>query len=132
MDVNFNHREPIYLQVIRYFKEQIASGGLQAGQVIPSRRELADLLKINPNTAQRCYKEMEAEGLIFTEGNSPSRITTDESILSSIRTELISGAVDTFIAAIHNINVELDELIHIVTDRYAMDRGHMKGEDRND
>lgn len=62
--MNMNNRDPVYVQVVRYFKEQIATGMLEPGQEIPSRRELANRLKINPNTAKRAYKEMEEAGLI--------------------------------------------------------------------
>ena len=94
MDVKFNNRDPVYVQVIQHFKEQIAKGYFEPGQEIPSRRELANQLKINPNTAQRAYKEMEEQGLIFTEGNLPSRITKDEQMLKMVREELIVEAVD--------------------------------------
>lgn len=63
MSSTFNKREPIYLQVIKDFKVKIVSGQLQPGQEVPSRRELATQLKINPNTVQRAYKEMEEERL---------------------------------------------------------------------
>ena len=82
LDVSFNNRDPVYLQVVRYFKEELATGKLEPGQVIPSRREVAGLFKINPNTAQKAYKEMEEQRLIITEGNSPSRITTDGQVLN--------------------------------------------------
>ncbi|WP_409296726.1 GntR family transcriptional regulator [Peribacillus sp. SCS-26] len=123
MDVTFNNRDPVYLQVVRYFKEQIAIGNLQAGQEISSRRELAGLLKINPNTAQKAYKEMEEQGLITTEKNFPSRITTDERILGSVREELILEAVHSFIEAVRPINVSLDELLDKVSERYAQPDG---------
>ncbi len=114
MKIQFNHREPVYLQVIRYFKEEIARGNLEPGQEIPSRRELANQLKINPNTAQRAYKEMEEEGLIFTEGNMPSRITRDEMVLKRVREELLMEAVQNFIASIRAIDVSLDEALRLV------------------
>ncbi|MBM7565719.1 GntR family transcriptional regulator [Paenibacillus sacheonensis] len=117
MEVKFNNRDPVYLQVVRHFKEEIATGKIAKGQVIPSRRELAGTLQINPNTAQKAYKEMEEQGLIVTEGNSPSRITTDEQVLQSIRGELIADAVDAFVASIHNIHVPVDELLAIVKHR---------------
>lgn len=117
MEVKFNNRDPVYLQVVRHFKEEIATGRLAKGQVIPSRRELAQTLQINPNTAQKAYKEMEEQGLIVTEGNSPSKITSDEQVLQSIRGELIADAVDAFVASIHNIHVPVDELLAIVKHR---------------
>jgi GntR family transcriptional regulator len=124
MSVMFNSRDPIYLQVVRYFKEQITTGKLEAGQEIPSRRELAALLKINPNTAQKSYKEMEEQGLITTEGNSPSKITRDERILNAIRDELIRDAVDSFITTIKNINMPVDELLHVIKEKYVAVRSN--------
>lgn len=107
MSVNFNKRDPVYVQVIRHFKEQIATGILEPGQEIPSRRELANRLKINPNTAQRAYKEMEEAGLIYTERNLPSKITKDEAILRQVREELIDEAVDSFVHSIRSFKYQL-------------------------
>ncbi|MBT2757991.1 GntR family transcriptional regulator [Mesobacillus foraminis] len=118
MNVTFNNRDPVYLQVVRYFKEQIAIGKLGPGQDIPSRRELAAMLKINPNTAQKAYKEMEEQDLIFTERNFPSRITTNTEVLNSVRAELITEAVDSFVNAIKPINVPLDELLSLIKVKY--------------
>lgn len=127
MNVKFNNRDPVYVQVVRYFKEQIAKGFFEPGQEIPSRRELAHRLKINPNTAQRAYKEMEEQGLIFTEGNLPSRITRDEVVLKKVRKELIMEAVETFVHSVRTINVPLEEVLQIVREYYEKAdyvRGH--------
>jgi len=126
-EITFNNRDPLYLQVVRYFKVLIATGRLQAGQTIPSRRELGTQLKINPNTAQRAYKEMEDQLLIVTAGNSPSRITSEDRILQNIRTELLSDAVDALFASVHNIDVSLAELQHLVSSKY----NHIREIDRD-
>lgn len=119
MEINLNNRDPVYIQVIRYFKEQIATGMFEPGQEIPSRREIANRIKINPNTAQRAYKEMEEQGLIYTERNLPSRITKDEQILGAVREELIVEAVDSFIRSIRSINVPVDEVLDLVKEQYT-------------
>jgi GntR family transcriptional regulator len=119
MDINFNNRDPVYLQIIRYFKEKIAIGELQPGEGIPSRRELANQMKVNPNTAQRAYKEMEQQGLIYTERNQPSKITTDTEILSSVREELLIEAVDLFVTSVRSINVPVEELLELVRAKYT-------------
>jgi len=116
--MNFNKRDPVYVQVVRLFKEKIATGIYEPGQDIPSRRELANQLKINPNTAQRAYKKMEEAGLIYTEGNNPSKITKDEDILGKVREELILEAVDAFLTAVRPINVPLDEMIGLIKEKY--------------
>src|SRR5690625_2211754 len=118
MKLNFNTRDPVYVQVIRYFKEQIATGMLEPGQEIPSRRELAKKLKINPNTAQRAYKEMEEEGLIYTERNLPSKITKDVNKINAVREELLMEAVCTFVRAVKPINISIDELVQLVTEKF--------------
>lgn len=126
---SFNSREPVYLQVVRHFKEWIATGRLKAGMTIPSRRELAVLAKINPNTAQRAYREMEEQRLIVTEGNAPSRITGDERILRSIRAELLEDAVNQFMDLIKNIDVTTDELLELVRAKHGEARNGGKTAD---
>lgn len=116
--MKFNNRDPVYVQVIRHFKEQIAKGFYAPGQEIPSRRELANQLKINPNTVQRAYKEMEEQQLIYTEGNLPSCITKDEEVLKSVRHELIHEAVHVFVSSIQSINAPLPEVIALVQQKY--------------
>lgn len=118
MEIKFNNRDPVYVQVVRHFKQQIATNMLEPGQEMPSRREMARELKINPNTVQRAYKEMEEQGLIYTEGNLPSKVTKDEEMLQSVREELILEAVDKFITAIHSIQVPFDEVVTILRSKY--------------
>ncbi|WP_040207391.1 GntR family transcriptional regulator [Neobacillus jeddahensis] len=119
MNVNFNNRDPVYLQIVRYFKEKIAIGELEPGEEIPSRRELANQMKVNPNTAQRAYKEMEEQGLIYTEKNHPSKITTDQNILGQVRNELLVEAVDVFVTSVRSINVPVEELLDLVRVKYT-------------
>jgi GntR family transcriptional regulator len=119
MNVNFNNRDPVYLQIVRYFKEKIAIGELEPGEEIPSRRELANRMKVNPNTAQRAYKEMEEQGLIYTEKNHPSKITTDNKVLGKVREELLLEAVDMFVTSVRSINVPVEELLDLVRVKYT-------------
>jgi DNA-binding transcriptional regulator YhcF (GntR family) len=119
MKMKFNTRDPVYVQVIRHFKERIAGGQLEPGEEIPSRRELANQLKINPNTAQRAYKEMEEQGLIYTERNTPSKITRERKVLEAVREELLLEAVDTFIGSVRPINVPVEELLNMIKEKYT-------------
>ena len=66
--VHLDHRDarPIYLQIMDNIRTQLASGILQPGDKLPSVRELAQKLSINPNTIQRAYRELEAKGIIQT------------------------------------------------------------------
>ncbi len=119
MKLELNNREPIYMQVIMHFKQQMATGALKAGEEVPSRRELAVMLNINPNTVQKAYKEMEDLGLIKTERNFPSTITQDEQVLQSIRMQLINEATTAYIETMKKINVPVEEVVRAVKESYA-------------
>lgn len=64
IQVNYRDPRPIYEQVRDGFRQLILSGALPEGEKLPSVRELAASLAINPNTIQRAYRELEAEGCI--------------------------------------------------------------------
>ena len=64
--INLDYRDarPIYLQICDGYRDQILSGVLQQGDRLPSVRELATQLTINPNTIQRAYRELELQGWV--------------------------------------------------------------------
>ncbi len=64
--LDYRDTRPIYSQIIDSVKDQIAAGILQAGERLPSVRELAAQLAINPNTIQRSYRALESDGWIVT------------------------------------------------------------------
>ena len=64
--LDYRDARPIYSQITDGFRQQILAGVLQEGDKLPSVRELASSLTINPNTIQRAYRELEAEGWIAT------------------------------------------------------------------
>ena len=66
ISINYRDPRPIYAQVRDAFQQLIISGVLQPDAKMPSVRELAGELAINPNTIQRAYRELEAEGYIFS------------------------------------------------------------------
>ncbi|MCG6955811.1 MAG: GntR family transcriptional regulator [Gemmatimonadetes bacterium] len=66
---------PIYRQIVRHVQEDIAQGRLQAGDKLPSHRELAAELVIAPLTVKRAYDELEGQGLIATERGRGTFVT---------------------------------------------------------
>jgi len=55
---------PIYLQIVEYLRSAIAAGVFRPGEALPSLRALAIELKVNPNTVQRAYDEMDRQGIV--------------------------------------------------------------------
>ena len=64
--LDYRDAKPIYIQIIDNIRSQIAADVLQPGDKLPSVREMAAQLSINPNTIQRAYREMEQQGIIQT------------------------------------------------------------------
>jgi GntR family transcriptional regulator len=62
--LDYRDARPIYTQITDNFRNQILTGILQQGDKLPSVRELAADLSINPNTIQRAYRELEIGGWI--------------------------------------------------------------------
>lgn len=60
-------QEPIYAQITRQIKQQILSGTMQAGDALPSIRQLAKDLRISVITTKRAYEDLEADGFILTQ-----------------------------------------------------------------
>lgn len=68
MDIFISNADgrPIYEQIVRQIKEQILSGKLQEGEMLPSMRLLARELRISVITTKRAYEELEREGFLYT------------------------------------------------------------------
>ena len=64
VQLDYRDSRPIYTQISDTFREQILTGVLEAGERLPSVRDLAAQLAINPNTIQRSYRELEIQGWI--------------------------------------------------------------------
>lgn len=118
MKLELDNKSPIYLQIIKYIKQQIVIGELNPGDIVPSRREMALELNVNLNTVQRAYKEMGDMGIINTFKNYQSSITTDENILKNIKLELINESLDVFIENMKAIKVTKEEVLQIIDEKY--------------
>lgn len=66
IQINQRSTTPLYEQLTQQMKELIAKGILQEGEQLPSVRELASQVVINPNTVSKAYKELERQGVIVT------------------------------------------------------------------
>lgn len=67
MELNYGDHRPIYEQIKEKTKEYIVNGMFSEHEKLPSVREVAAQLAINPNTIHRAYRELEAEGYIYSQ-----------------------------------------------------------------
>ena len=66
ISLNYRGTGPIYQQLKDKLRKMILSGAIAEGEKLPSVRELAGELAINPNTIMRAYRELESEGYVYT------------------------------------------------------------------
>ena len=86
--INYGHSKPIYEQVKDGLRQLMLSGVLAENAKLPSVRELAVKLTINPNTIQRAYRELEAEGYIVSVPGKGSFVASNNSALEARMAEL--------------------------------------------
>ncbi|MCI5679729.1 MAG: GntR family transcriptional regulator [Bacteroidales bacterium] len=122
--LELNPSEPVYLQIVSFVKRQIFIGIVEQGESLPSRREMAALLKINPNTVQKAFRLLEEEGLVVTPPNAVSIIHWDEEIYAAIQKELTAGLVVDFVAQAKANGLTLDMVMALLKDAWA------KGDER--
>jgi GntR family transcriptional regulator len=75
--MEFNENQAIYLQIADYFCENIIQRKWQKGEKIPSIREIAVKVEVNPNTAMRTYNYLQEKGIIFNKRGIGYFVTDD-------------------------------------------------------
>ena len=75
--VNPKSKQPLYEQLVDQLRKQLFLGVIEAGQALPSVRQLATELGINPNTIQKAYRRMEEEGMIISVPGRGSFVSDD-------------------------------------------------------
>ena len=117
MEFEFDNNTPIYMQLVNNIKLCIISGKLKSGERLPSVRELAFMLKVNPNTVQKAYKLLEDEGLIASRAGAKSYVVVTEAKLAEIRVELLEADAQEAVAKLKLMGVSKEEA-HNLIDRF--------------
>lgn len=105
-----NKRQAVYLQIVEYVERLIYLDKVENGDVLPSRRELAVILEINPNTSQKAFKAMEEQGLIQTNSNSASYLAYTDEKREEIKQKFTRSFVVEFVERAKLNGMELEQL----------------------
>ena len=111
--LDYRDARPIYAQIIDSMKEQISAGILQTGEKLPSVRELASQLTINPNTIQRAYRALEAEGWIVTVPGKGCFVSANGNCREQERQRLL-GMLEETCAALTALGMTREEIAEIL------------------
>ncbi len=120
MHIHISTRDgvPIYLQIVRQIKHQVASGILAPGAELPSIRDLAEKLLVNPNTVARAYRELETAGLVEKRRTAGTYVTEGASPLARReKLRLLSGRIDNLLAEAAQMVVPLEDLLDLLQQR---------------
>ena len=122
MDYNFDNERPIYIQLVEMIRIDIVSGKFKKGQKLPSVRELALMMKVNPNTMQKALVELENEKLIYTERTNGKYVTEDKKLIENAKKELAQEKVNNYLKSMQDIGINYDSAI-----RYLQELGGKNG-----
>lgn len=111
MQLRFDPERPIYQQLIDEFKRAVARGELKPGDRIPSQRDLATQARVNPNTVQRAYREMEWMGLVETLRGQGTFVTNEPEFLADLRAEMADEAIRRFIGDMRALGFTAQEIL---------------------
>ena len=107
--------EPIYAQVVRQVREGVATGRLRAGDRLPSVRDLARDLVINPNTIAAAYRDLERAGLIHTHrGRGTFIAEPPEAGPARERRRLLQKHVDALLTEAAHLGLTEEEIMEQV------------------
>ncbi|ABR46371.1 regulatory protein GntR, HTH [Alkaliphilus metalliredigens QYMF] len=112
--MEFNNSKPIYLQIIDYIKKQLIRGELKGGDKISSQREFAQQMKVNPNTVQRAYREMESMQLVETIRGQGTFICNQEEMLAVIQEEMAGDLLRHFIEEMYSLGYSKEAMVQLI------------------
>ena len=111
MNFEFKNDSPIYTQLTYFLKVYIISGKLKPNEKLPSVRDLALKLKINPNTVQKSLEKLEQENLIYTERTNGKYVTTNIELIKKIKNELALEKITNYLNDMQNLGFTKQEAI---------------------
>ena len=105
-------------KLLAFIKYSIASGSIKPNEQLPSYRELAVKLRINPNTVAKVYRTLEAEGIVELRKGIGVFVSSKVNTITKMeKIRIISERIDIAIVESVNLNIEESEFKKIVSDR---------------
>lgn len=115
--LDFKSGVPICDQIVNGFIKLKALGALKGGDQLPSVRALASKFSVNPNTVQKSYAILEANGIIYSVKGKGSFISDDEAAANAV----LQSAKQDFITAVRRaaeLGLGSDEMIELINQNF--------------
>lgn len=115
MDLEFDDKMPIYLQIMDRIKMDIVTQKLKANDKLPSVREMSSILKVNPNTLQRAYQELERLGIVYTQRGMGTFVGERDTMVDELKQEMAREVMDSFILRMKRLGFSEQEIIERIS-----------------
>lgn len=120
MEFSIDHKSgvPFYRQVIEQIKFGIANGELGPGDRLPTVRQLAVDLSINPNTVVRAYRELEIEGILDTQQGSGTFVGNERPEIDRLEKQrMLDQIVTDLMARAASYGLTIDDVLAALRQR---------------
>ncbi len=117
-NIDFSSPLPIYRQLIYMIKLEILSGRLNDGDQLPPIRELAKILKLNPNTVAKAYYTLDEEGFIESKRGSGNWVNYKKVNLDSLRKGMVEDELKSFLERVFSLGASIEDIKKLIK-RYS-------------
>ncbi len=124
--MDFDLARPIYQQIIDDFKKQMIRGELRKGERIPSQREYAERVRINPNTVQRAYREMENMKMVETLRGQGTYVNISDEGLQMLKNEMARALLRNFVLEMRALGFDDEETVKMLQAEQTRGEGDNK------
>ncbi|KYC87832.1 GntR family transcriptional regulator [Bacillus velezensis] len=111
MENEFQSSKPIYLQIADRVYYRLIRSELSPGDKLPSVREMAVQMKVNPNTIQRTYSEMERLGIVETRRGQGTFVAERSDLKVELKDRLTKDVFKRFIQEMAELGLSPEEMI---------------------
>ncbi len=116
MQFEIDERQPIYRQIMDALIRQIARGHWPPGGKLPSIREVAEGVRVNPNTVARAFQELERTGLVETRRGEGTFVTIDTKVIKDCREETAREVWAEFLVKIRELGFTNEDVQRLVAE----------------
>ncbi len=119
-DINTQNGVPVYEQVFRQIAFAVASGGIDQGELVPSVRNMARELAINPNTVARAYRQLQDDGIVENLRGSGLVVTRNaRTKCKSLRVRVFKKQIALLMEEAHNSQLSLSEIKELIDGEFS-------------
>jgi len=110
INIDLTSPVPAYQQVIQAVKIEIISGRLKDGDRLPPIRELAKILKLNPNTVAKAYYTLEEDGFVESRPGSGNWVKMKAPDMDGLRRSMLEGEAKAFLENAFSLGATIEDI----------------------